>query len=163
MTRWPQIQPVTAPNAPVSAETRNSAIAGQAPGGLDGQRADAVPRARLGVGSSVGRGRRARCVRARRADRVAVARRRADGRARRRAGRRAGVEVPVSADGLEQAAERAVGASASRPRGPVLDDPAALEDRDLLGALDGREPVGDEEAGAPGEQPVGGRAPPGPR
>ena len=39
---------------------------------------------------------------------------------------------------------------------PLLDDPPGLEDGDLLGALGGRQPVGDEDAGAPRDQPVGG-------
>ena len=38
----------------------------------------------------------------------------------------------------------------------LLDHPTGLEDGDLLGALGGGEPVGDEDAGASRDQPVGG-------
>ena len=56
---------------------------------------------------------------------------------------------------VEQPAERAVlgGEAVART---LLDDAAGLEHRDLLGALGRRQPVGDEDAGAPGDQPVGG-------
>ncbi len=62
--------------------------------------------------------------------------------------------------GVEQAAERPVGGREVGAR-TLLDDATRLEHRDLLGALGGGEPVGDEDAGATADQPVGGADHPG--
>ena len=57
--------------------------------------------------------------------------------------------------GLQQRPERPGLAGQPGP-GTLLHDAPAVEHRDLLGALGRREPVGDQQAGAPGEQPLGG-------
>ena len=56
---------------------------------------------------------------------------------------------------LEQGAER-TGLGGQARSQTALDDPATVEDGDLLGALGRRQPVGDQQAGATGEQAVGG-------
>ena len=56
---------------------------------------------------------------------------------------------------LEEPAERPLGGG-QPVAGALLDDPTRLEDRDLLGALRRRQAVGDEDAGAPRDEPVRG-------
>ena len=139
VTTSPQIQPVTAPNAPVSDATRKREAPEQAPLRLDAHGVEHLPgQAR---GRSQHRWRR----------RGGAATHRADG----------GVVVVVLLHGhlvggrLEQPAERPVTSGQPATR-PLLDDATRLEDGDLLGPLGRREAVGDEDAGAPRDQPVRG-------
>ena len=137
---WPQTQPVTAPNAPVSDAREEQARAEQAPLRLDADRCGAPAGPGSASGASTGGG---------------------GGVVLRRTEPIGGVVVVVLLDdrlvrgGVEQVAERAVlgGEPAARA---LLHDATRLEDGDLLGALGRREPVGDEDAGAPRDQPVGG-------
>ena len=151
-TRWPQIQPVTAPNAPERAATRNSADADETPPRLDEQCGDGRP-GQAGHVAQPGRGRRLAGT--------------AGGPhlpSPARVGRRTPPAADPAAAGDAASSSAAAsssdrngpGSAASRPRGPVLHDAAAVEHRDLLGALGRREAVGDQQAGAPGEQPLGG-------
>src|SRR3954471_11966446 len=55
------------------------------------------------------------------------------------------VEVAVEAAGLEQLEV-----------GATLEDPAAVDHEDLVGAADGRQPVGDDQRGAPRQRRVEG-------
>ena len=81
--------------------------------------------------------------------------RRYGGRCRPARSRPAAAGSCSSADASSR--ERNGPASAARLRArALLDDAAAVEHRDLLGALGRRQPVGDQQPGASGEQPVGG-------
>ena len=104
------------------------------------------------------------------ADRVARAR---PGTSRIRGGRRGFARTPRRADprargdhvrrrrasssaAASSSARNGPASCASRARGPCWTTRPAVEDRDLLGALGRGEPVGHEQAGAPGEQPLRG-------
>ena len=137
---WPHSHPVSAPNAPVRAHTRNSAIPNRPHCGSM-KSAFLVARPSDGMGRSAGGG-----------GRGAGAASGAD---------RAGVQALVDraqgglTGGRAQQVAEGAGLVGELVAWAVLDDAPALEHGDLLGPLRGREPVGDQQTGAPVEQTLG--------
>ena len=136
---WPHTQPVTAPNAPVSEERRNRTAPSRPHCGCM-LIVWSTCRARLGVGASSGGG-------------GGVVLRRTDPMV---ASSWWCSSTTASWAAASRRSRNGPSSAASRGARALLDDATGLEDGDLLGALGGGEPVGDEDAGAPRDQPVGG-------
>ena len=116
----------------------------QAPLRLDGQCAARYRRVRLGAGRDLGTRRRS------------AGTRRADRRSALSSVGGARSTTALGGPAARSRSRNGPASAASRSRGPLLHDAAPLEHRDLLGPRGRGEPVGDQDAGAAGEQAVGG-------